>query len=200
MSGRKGKFDLNDFRRQLEQMMKMGPTGEVPGFGPMAGPPERADVEGRIRRFEAIIDAMTPEERADPHRIDEARREQIAKAAGAAPDEVSELIRQCDVMADFARQAAEISATALPRALIGLRGSLPEAVRRAIPHASPRPLPAPVEVRRLRPDQRLSPEDRRELRRLWEVLARMGRTPPGQEPWFSAWDRDVRLWEFTIED
>ena len=61
------RFTLEDFRSQLNQIKKMGPIGQllqmVPGAGQMAGAAQEAVDSGQMRRIEAIIDSMTPEER-----------------------------------------------------------------------------------------------------------------------------------------
>jgi len=94
---RRAEFTFDDFRAQLRQVRTMGPLeslvemlpGAVRPKGAMAGMDERA-----LRRVEAIIDSMTPDERTHPHLIDGSRRRRIAKGSGTTIQDVNRLLRQ----------------------------------------------------------------------------------------------------------
>src|SRR5438128_804388 len=94
---RRAEFTFDDFRVQLRQVRSMGPLdsllGLLPGAmrpkGAMAGMDDRA-----LRRVEAIIDSMTPDERTHPHLIDGSRRRRIAKGSGTTIQDVNRLLRQ----------------------------------------------------------------------------------------------------------
>ena len=92
------RFTLEDFRSQLIQIKKMGPIGQllqmVPGAGPMAGAAQEAVDSGQMKRIEAIIDSMTPEERRRPEIIKASRRRRIAIGSGTSTAEVNRLLKQ----------------------------------------------------------------------------------------------------------
>jgi signal recognition particle subunit SRP54 len=92
------RFTLEDFRSQLDQIKKMGPIGQllqmVPGAGQMAGAAQAAVDSGEMKRIEAIIDSMTPEERRMPGIIKASRRRRIALGSGTSTAEVNRLLKQ----------------------------------------------------------------------------------------------------------
>jgi signal recognition particle subunit SRP54 len=91
-----GKFTLDDFLDQMQQVKKMGPIGNLMGM--MPGMPKElrnAQIEDKeINRIEAIIKSMTPQERAYPEVIDGSRRARIAAGSGVTVSEVSLLVKQ----------------------------------------------------------------------------------------------------------
>ena len=91
-----GRFTLDDFLDQLQQVKKMGPLQNLMGM--MPGMPKElrnAEIDERqLGRVEAIIRSMTPPERVDPTIIDGSRRLRIANGSGTQPTEVSQLIKQ----------------------------------------------------------------------------------------------------------
>ena len=92
------RFTLEDFRAQLTQIKKMGPIGQllqmVPGAGAMAGAAQEAVDSGQMKRIEAIIDSMTPEERRRPEIIKASRRRRIAIGSGTSTADVNRLLKQ----------------------------------------------------------------------------------------------------------
>jgi signal recognition particle subunit SRP54 len=92
------RFTLEDFRSQLDQIKKMGPIGQllqmVPGAGQMAGAAQAAVDSGQMKRIEAIIDSMTPDERRRPDIIKASRRRRIALGSGTSTAEVNRLLKQ----------------------------------------------------------------------------------------------------------
>jgi signal recognition particle subunit SRP54 len=110
----KGQFTLEDFRKMIGQMGKLGPLEKVmsllPGMGGLGAMSEmmkNADTAGEMRRMTGIIDAMTPDERRNPSRIvDQSRRRRIAAGAGVEPHEVNQLVKQFDGMADMMKKMA----------------------------------------------------------------------------------------------
>jgi len=92
------RFTLEDFRSQLLQVKKMGPIGQllqlVPGAGQMAGAAQEAVDSGQLKRIEAIIDSMTPDERRRPEIIKASRRRRIGTGSGTSPAEVNRLLKQ----------------------------------------------------------------------------------------------------------
>jgi signal recognition particle subunit SRP54 len=91
-------FTLEDFRDQLRQIRKLGPLESLIGMMPKVGIlKELKDVkvdEKEITRVVAIIDSMTPHERANHMIINGARRRRIAKGSGTSVQEVNQLLKQ----------------------------------------------------------------------------------------------------------
>src|SRR5262249_55750860 len=84
----KGDFTLDDFRKQFEQIAKLGMKdliSRMPGMGDMI--PEGEDPELALKRIQGIIDSMTKEERRNPDIIDIGRRRRIAAGSGTEPHE-----------------------------------------------------------------------------------------------------------------
>jgi signal recognition particle subunit SRP54 len=92
-------FTLEDFAEQLRQLRKMGPLDQLMDMVPMfkgakleAG---ELDAETRqLRRFEAIIHSMTPDERQKPAIINGDRRLRIARGSGTSVQDVNRLLKQ----------------------------------------------------------------------------------------------------------
>ncbi|MBI2825906.1 MAG: signal recognition particle protein [Planctomycetia bacterium] len=108
---RRGEFTLDDFRKQLSQIGRLGPLnkimGMIPGMGGLSKMMGDVDAEGDMRRLVGIIDSMTADERRNPSKvIDQSRRRRIAEGAGVEPHEVSQLVKQFDGMADVMKQMA----------------------------------------------------------------------------------------------
>jgi signal recognition particle subunit SRP54 len=99
---KEGIFTLDDFRKQVKQMTKLGPMqkimGMMPGMGGMKEAMAGADADGDVQRLLGIIDAMTPVEKENPKQIDQSRRRRIAAGSGVEPHEVNELVKQFDAM------------------------------------------------------------------------------------------------------
>ncbi len=95
---RKYEFTLEDFKKQLNQMRKMGSLSQMLGFLPKTGIFKNLSQikidESKIVHFEAIINSMTKEERNNPKILDGSRRLRIAKGSGRPVAEVNELLRQ----------------------------------------------------------------------------------------------------------
>ena len=92
-------FDLEDFLGQLQEVKKMGPLSQImemiPGFGSISRQlPASALDDKQIKRVEAIIQSMTPQERQRPDILDGSRRRRIARGSGTTPAEVNQLLNQ----------------------------------------------------------------------------------------------------------
>src|SRR6187551_22520 len=100
---RKNAFTLDDFRKQLNTIKKMGPLesimGMIPGLGGMqkqlaANKPD----EKQMGRVEAIISSMTAEERRNDKIINGSRRKRIAGGSGTSVEDVNRLLKQFNEM------------------------------------------------------------------------------------------------------
>ncbi|MGZ8578976.1 MAG: signal recognition particle protein [Actinomycetota bacterium] len=95
-----GQFNLEDFLAQLRELRKMGPIQDLmkmlPGMpggrGAMKDIAEAVD-EGELRRAEAIILSMTPEERRNPSIISGSRRLRIANGSGVTTADINSLLK-----------------------------------------------------------------------------------------------------------
>lgn len=96
---RKNRFDLQDFVDQMKFMRKLGPLqnllGMIPGMSHID--PSQID-EKRLRRVEAIVLSMTPQERKKPDLLNARRRIRIAKGSGTVVSDVNELLRRFEEM------------------------------------------------------------------------------------------------------
>jgi len=94
---KKASIDLEDFRKQIRQLKKMGSWESIMGMLP-AGIPTMDDGGDRIKRMEAILDSMSPQERGNPDIINGSRRERIARGSGTSIPEVNQLLKQFKMM------------------------------------------------------------------------------------------------------
>ena len=124
-------FTLEDFAEQLRQLRKMGPLSQImdmiPFFKGAKVGADELDAEGRdLKRFEAIIGSMTPEERRTPAVINGERRTRIARGSGTSVQDVNRLLKQYaqlrKVMKGLKGMAGRPSAHQLRRALPFLKG------------------------------------------------------------------------------
>jgi len=96
---KKGKgFDLTDFRDQLQQMNKLGGmTGlmdKLPGMGQVPDHVKSQVNDKEVTKLIAIVDSMTPMERAHPQIIKGSRRKRIAMGSGTQVQDVNKLLKQ----------------------------------------------------------------------------------------------------------
>ena len=93
-----GRFTLEDFLSQLQQVKKLGSLGGILSMLP--GVPKelkQADAmvdDGQVAKVEAIIRSMTPAERVEPAIVDGPRRQRIAVGSGTTTQDVNQLLRQ----------------------------------------------------------------------------------------------------------
>ena len=110
---RKDNFTLDDFLSQLAQVKKLGTLDQILGFIPGLGGLKKKldeqnldmDLNGKeMRRLEAIILSMTPQERADPKIINGSRRKRIAMGSGTRVQDVNKLLKQFEEMRKMMKQ------------------------------------------------------------------------------------------------
>ncbi|MEN9497173.1 MAG: hypothetical protein RL750_72 [Bacteroidota bacterium] len=97
---RKNQFDFADFKMQIEQIKKMGNMKDllsmIPGVGSKIKDLEISD--DAFKGIEALINSMTPEERANPDLLDGNRKKRIAKGAGKDIQELNQFLKQFEQM------------------------------------------------------------------------------------------------------
>ncbi len=106
----KGRFDLNDLRKQLQQMRRMGGMSgilaQLPGIAKMKQQIAKANIDEKmILRQCAIIDSMTPQERRRPEIIHASRKRRIARGSGTQVQDVNKLLKQHRQMQDMLKRA-----------------------------------------------------------------------------------------------
>jgi signal recognition particle subunit SRP54 len=126
---RKNKFDFDDFMGQIQQIKKMGNIKDlasmIPGMGKAL---KDVDIDDNaFKSIEAIIQSMTPKERANPDIINQSRKLRIAKGSGTKIEEVNRLMKQFDQTRKVMRMVtgAGSSKMAQMAAAIKMRGGKP---------------------------------------------------------------------------
>jgi signal recognition particle subunit SRP54 len=99
---RRNAFTLDDFRKQLKTIKRMGPLesilGMIPGLGNLKQLADAKPDEKQLGRVEAIISSMTAAERRDHTILNGSRRKRIAKGSGTSVEEVNRLVKQFNEM------------------------------------------------------------------------------------------------------
>ncbi len=116
---KKNQFGFDDFLSQMEQIKKMGNMkdllGMVPGMGKAI---KDVDIDDNsLKPIEAIIKAMTPDERENPEMINGNRRQRIAKGSGTSVNQVNQLLKQFEQMRKMMKNMNKVGGA---KALSGL--------------------------------------------------------------------------------
>ncbi len=109
-----GKFTLDDFRKQMRQIKKLGSMRDImkmiPGMGKMVDMMGDVNPEDDMRRIEGIINSMTQVERTSPDLIDRSRRNRIARGSGVQPAEVNKLLKDFGNMSRLMQDMSNLGA------------------------------------------------------------------------------------------
>jgi signal recognition particle subunit SRP54 len=93
-----GQFTMDDMLKQFEQIQKLGPLSGImkmlPGMNQYAGLLDEAKAGDAMKHTKAIIQSMTPYERAHPEKLRGTMKKRIAKGSGTTVNEVNKLINQ----------------------------------------------------------------------------------------------------------
>jgi signal recognition particle subunit SRP54 len=120
---RKNSFTLEDMLEQMEQVQKMGPIGQliemIPGMGGMAKQAQASVERGDLKRVQAIIRSMTPQERRDPNVLNGSRRRRIAQGSGTRLQDVNQLVKQ---FGELQKMMKQMSGGRFPRRIPGMPG------------------------------------------------------------------------------
>ena len=92
----RNQFDFNDFLTQIQQIKKMGNIKDLMAMIPGVGKAVKdMDIDDNaFKGVEAIIQSMTPKERANPDIINTSRKERIARGSGTTMQDVNRLMKQ----------------------------------------------------------------------------------------------------------
>ena len=138
----KGRFNMNDLKMQLEQMLKMGGMeslmGMLPGAAKHASKIKEAGFDDRMLRQQiALINSMTKTERANPDLMQASRKKRVAKGAGVEVSDLNKLLKQQKQMADMMKKLGKMGKGSALRAAMkqmtgkggdmgGLAGGMPD--------------------------------------------------------------------------
>jgi signal recognition particle subunit SRP54 len=104
----KGELNLDDFLKQLQQIKKMGPIGQlldmIPGLGRVTQGIAPDVTDKHMKRIEAIINSMTREERYEPRLLNGSRKRRVARGSGTTVQEVNELLGEFRQMQRLMKQ------------------------------------------------------------------------------------------------
>ena len=97
-----GQFTMDDMLKQFEQIQKLGPLSGImkmiPGMNQYAGMLDETKANGAMAHTKAIIQSMTPYERAHPEKLRGTMKKRIAAGSGTRVDDVNKLINQFNKM------------------------------------------------------------------------------------------------------
>ena len=128
---RKGKgFDLNDFKAQIQQMRNMGGLenmmSKMPGeLGQLSKKIPEGTAEKAMAHVEAIINSMTPKERANPALIKSSRKRRIAAGAGTTVQEVNKMLNQFEQSQKMMKMFSGSNMRKLMNMAKGMKGMFP---------------------------------------------------------------------------
>ncbi len=96
----KNKFGFDDFLSQIQQIKKMGNMKDLMGMIPGMGKALKGiDIDDdAFKHIEAMIHSMTPDERANPSKLNSSRKKRIAAGSGRSIQDVNQLLKQFDQM------------------------------------------------------------------------------------------------------
>jgi signal recognition particle subunit SRP54 len=106
----KNQFDFNDFMGQLNQIKKMGSMkdlmGMIPGMDKALKGVEVSD--DAFKPIEAMINSMTPAERANPSLLNGSRKARIAKGAGVDIVALNRFLKQFEQTSKMMRKVQQM--------------------------------------------------------------------------------------------
>lgn len=102
-------FDLDDFLQQFKMIRRMGPLQNILGMLPgMANLKDSSIDEGQLKRVEAIILSMTPQERTRPDILNARRRQRVARGSGTSVTEVNNLLLRFSQMRKMMKNTGQM--------------------------------------------------------------------------------------------
>ena len=119
------KFDLEDFKVQMQQMKKMGGIAGLMDKLPAqlsAGAQGMPMDDKIIARTEGIINSMTPAERRNSDLIKASRKHRIASGAGVSVQEVNKLLSQFEQIQKMMKMMKK---GGLAKMMRGMKGMMP---------------------------------------------------------------------------
>ena len=109
-----GKFTLDDLLKQMKRIQKLGSLGGlmrlIPGM-PKISEEQKEAGEKEMRNFEAIINSMTPYERAHPEVLKNSRKVRIAKGCGKTNADINRLLKRYESMQEMMKRMQQYKKT-----------------------------------------------------------------------------------------
>jgi signal recognition particle subunit SRP54 len=113
----KQQFTLEEFQTQLQQIKRMGSMGSllemIPGGKKLASQVDADQAESELKRVDAIINSMTPQERRDPAILNGSRRRRIATGSGTTVTDVNRLMKQFMEMKKMMQRVSKMGVRSL---------------------------------------------------------------------------------------
>ncbi|MDR2901833.1 MAG: signal recognition particle protein [Lactobacillales bacterium] len=124
-----GQFNLNDLLDQMRQINKMGDIKGImkmiPGLSKMRDKIDQSEISNNlIKRQEAIILSMTPQERRQPDILKAARKQRIAAGAGVSVSDVNRLLKQYEQMADMMKKVKKMGPLGMMSMMKKMKGMM----------------------------------------------------------------------------
>lgn len=121
-----GEFTLDDMLAQMKKVQKMGSLGGllklIPGM-PTLTDEQKAYAEKEMKNLEAIVNSMTPEERAHPEILKNSRKVRIAKGSGKTNADINRVLKKYEQTKDMMKQMKQYQKTG--RMPPGMGGMMP---------------------------------------------------------------------------
>ena len=119
---RQATFDLEDFLAQIQTVKKMGSLNDIIGMIPGMNQMNNRKLAGsfdddQVKRVEAIIRSMTPEERRRPDILNGSRKRRISRGSGTTPQDINQLLNQ---FRQTQRMMRQLSRSRNPRNLMNM--------------------------------------------------------------------------------
>ncbi len=123
----KGKrFDMNDMRDQLQQMLSMGGLAslmdKLPGVSNLPDQVKSRINDKEVHRMIAVINSMTKKERRHPDLLNGSRKVRVAKGSGMQPQDVNKLLKQYQQMEKMMSKLSSGGIKGLMRQMKGAMG------------------------------------------------------------------------------
>ena len=121
---KKNEFSLEDFLSQLQTIKRMGSMSSlmkmIPGAAQAMKGVEEGAPEKELKRIEAMIFSMTPEERRDTNVLNGSRRKRIAQGSGTSVEELNKMLQQFDMMRKMMKKFSGAGGKDMLRGMGGL--------------------------------------------------------------------------------
>lgn len=132
------KFDLEDFRDQLDQMSNLGGVSnmldKLPGMNQLPAAAQNQLDDGMFKQMAVIIDSMTPHERRFPDVLNGSRKQRIAAGSGTQVPDINRLLKQHKqmqkMMKKVTRKGGMQKMMRGMQAMQGMQGKMPPNMRR----------------------------------------------------------------------
>lgn len=118
----KGKFDMNDYVKQLNMLKKMGGISSVmkmlPGMGAMSEKIAQSGINEKLfLQQESIICSMTKKEKRYPELLNASRKKRIASGSGTTVQQVNSMLKQYEKISSVMKKMSKMNPASLMRGM-----------------------------------------------------------------------------------